>query len=177
MGTKHSVLVAVIKDLCSRLRGSFCNSKPHYLQYKMSVRRVIWLFYHSHHNIAPMILVAGSYGSVKNYTNNHNQTNHNTFVYGTLARYAKLRVAHAPGMPGTFSPPPRVSDPDVHHDTCVTHVPWCMPGSLTSGFLWSRWRGKRSRHYLRMRNAQFRVSGKRSIHFIGQTIYIVKSLV
>ena len=46
----------------------------------------------------------------------------------------KLRVAHAPGMPGTFSPLPRVNDPDMHHGTCVTHVPWCMPGSLTSGF-------------------------------------------
>ena len=23
-----------------------------------------------------------------------------------------------------FSPPPRVSDPDMHHGTCVTHVPW-----------------------------------------------------
>ena len=50
--------------------------------------------------------------------------------------------AHAPGMPGTFSPQARVSDPDMHHGTCVTHVPWCMPGSLTSGFLWSRRRGK-----------------------------------
>ena len=30
-------------------------------------------------------------------------------------------------MPGTFSPPPRVTDPDMHHGTCVTHVPWCMP--------------------------------------------------
>ena len=50
----------------------------------------------------------------------------------------KLRVAHAPRMPGTFSPPPRVSDPDMHHGTCVAHVPWCMPGSLTSSFLWSR---------------------------------------
>ena len=37
-----------------------------------------------------------------------------------------LRVAHTPGMPGTFSPPPRVSDPDMHNGTCVTHVPWCM---------------------------------------------------
>ena len=44
-------------------------------------------------------------------------------------------------MPGTFSPSPRVSDPDMHHGTYVTHVPWCMPGSLTSGFFWSRWRG------------------------------------
>ena len=45
-------------------------------------------------------------------------------------------------MPGTFSPPPPLSDPDMHHGTCVTHVPWCMPGSITSGFLWSRRRGK-----------------------------------
>ena len=43
--------------------------------------------------------------------------------YGPLARYVKLRVAHAPGMLGTFSPPPWVSDPDMHHGTCVTHVP------------------------------------------------------
>ena len=40
----------------------------------------------------------------------------------------------APEMPGTFSPPPRVSDPDMHHGTCVTHVPWCMPASLTGSF-------------------------------------------
>ena len=61
-----------------------------------------------------------------------------------LTRYVKLRAVHSPGMSGTFSLPLRVSDPDMHHDTCVTHVPWCMPESLTSGFLWSRWRGKRS---------------------------------
>ena len=24
-----------------------------------------------------------------------------------------------------------VSDPSMHHFTCVTHVPWCMSGSLT----------------------------------------------
>ena len=45
----------------------------------------------------------------------------------------------------------------------VTHVPWCMPGSLTRGFIWSRWQGKRSRHSQRMRNPQFYVSGKRPI--------------
>ena len=83
--------------------------------------------------------------------------------HGPLTRYAKLRDAHAPGMLGTFSPPPRVSDPDMHHGTCVTHVLWCMPGSLTSGFLWSRCEGKRSRHSRRMRNPQFCVSGKRPI--------------
>ena len=75
----------------------------------------------------------------------------------------KIAGAHALGMPGTLSPPPRVSDPDMHHGTCVTHVPWCMPGSLTKGFLWSGPRGKRSRHSRRMRNSQFYVSGKRPI--------------
>ena len=58
--------------------------------------------------------------------------------HGPLIRYVKLLVVHAPGMPGTF---PRhrlqrkqlVSDPGMHHETCVTHVPWCMSGSLTRG--------------------------------------------
>ena len=59
-----------------------------------------------------------------------------TETHGPLARYVKLRVAHAPGMPGMFFPPPRVIDPDMHHGTCITL------GSLTSGFLWSRWREK-----------------------------------
>ena len=40
---------------------------------------------------------------------------------------------------------------------------WCMPGSLTSGFLWSRWWGKLSRHSGRMCNPEFYVSGKRTI--------------
>ena len=57
--------------------------------------------------------------------------------------------------------PPRVSNPDMHHGSCVTHVPWCMPEWLTGSFLWSRWRGKRSRHSRRMHNPQFYVSGKR----------------
>ena len=28
---------------------------------------------------------------------------------------------------------PLVSDPGMHHCTCVKHVPWCMSGSLTCG--------------------------------------------
>ena len=67
---------------------------------------------------------------------------------------------------GTFSRPPRVSDPDMHQGTCVTHVPWCMPGSLTSGFLWNRWRGKRSRHSRCMRNPRFYVSSKRPMESV-----------
>ena len=32
-----------------------------------------------------------------------------------------------------FQRKPVVSDPGMHHGTCVTHVPWCMSGSLTCG--------------------------------------------
>ena len=94
---------------------------------------------------------------------NIRHNNHNWSRDGPLTRNAKLRFAHALGIPGTFFPPLGVSDPDMHFDTCVTHVPWCMPGSLTSGFLWSRLRGKRSRHSRCMRNPQFCLSGKRPV--------------
>ena len=36
-------------------------------------------------------------------------------LHGPLTRYVKLRVVHVRGMLGTFSPPPRVIDPDMHH--------------------------------------------------------------
>ena len=55
---------------------------------------------------------------------------------GPLSRYAKLRVANAPGIPGTFSRlwlKPLVSDRRRHHGTRVTHVPWYLSGSLTRG--------------------------------------------
>ena len=81
--------------------------------------------------------------------------------YRPLTKYVRFRVAHAPGMPGTFSPPPRASDPDMHHGMCVTHVPWCMSRSLARCFLWSRGRGKRSRHSWRMHSPRFYASGKR----------------
>ena len=32
-----------------------------------------------------------------------------------------------------FKRKPLVSDPGMHHGTCVTHVPWCMSGSLICG--------------------------------------------
>ena len=55
-----------------------------------------------------------------------------------LARYVKLRIVNAPGMPGTFPRYPfqrksLVIYPGVHHGTCTTHVPWCMSGSITLG--------------------------------------------
>ena len=57
--------------------------------------------------------------------------------HGPLAKYLKLRFDYAPGILGTFSPSRRVSDPDMYNGTGVTHVQICMPGLLTSGFLWS----------------------------------------
>ena len=60
------------------------------------------------------------------------------FNYRPLTRHVKLRVVHAPGMPGTFSRQrlqmkPIVSDPGMHHGTCVMHVPWCVAWSLIRG--------------------------------------------
>ena len=85
------------------------------------------------------------------------------WCYGPLARYAKLRVAHAPGSPGTFSLPPTLKETaslqsrhasrHVRHARAVMHVGIAKP----------RWRGKRSRQFRRMLNPQFYVSGKRSI--------------
>ena len=51
---------------------------------------------------------------------------------------------------------PRVSDPGMHHNTCLTACAVQHAGIVNS---W--WRGKRSRHDRRIRNPQFYVSGKR----------------
>ena len=58
--------------------------------------------------------------------------------HGPLTRYKNLQVAHAPKCWGRFPRhqlqlKPLVSHPGMHHGTCVTHVPWCMSGSLTRG--------------------------------------------
>ena len=50
----------------------------------------------------------------------------------------KIAGCTCAGNAGTFFPPPtskepQLSDPGMHHGTCVTHVPWCMLGSLTRG--------------------------------------------
>ena len=64
------------------------------------------------------------------------------------------------------------SDPNMHHGMCVTHVLWCMLGLLTSGFLWSMWRGKRSLISRRMRNGHFYVPGKRPMSLCSNVIPI-----
>ena len=47
-----------------------------------------------------------------------------------------------------------VSDPGMHHGTCVTHVSWCMSGSLTCGD------GKTFPAFPAHAHQQFCVSGK-----------------
>ena len=61
-----------------------------------------------------------------------------SYTYWRLTRCAKLRVVHAPGCRERFprqwvQRKPLVSDPDIQHDKCVTHVPWCTLGLLTRG--------------------------------------------
>ena len=71
-----------------------------------------------------------------------------------------MRFAHAPGMLGAFprhwlQRKPLVSDADMHHGTCVSHVPRCMSGSLIHGG------GEKDSR--RIRKPQFYVSDKRTI--------------
>ena len=81
---------------------------------------------------------------------------------GPLARYVKLRMrweCRERFPRHRLQRKKLVSDPGMHHGTCVMHEPWCMSGSLTRG----------SRHSRRMRNPQFYVSGKRPmlIYLLG----------
>ena len=87
----------------------------------------------------------------------------NCFLTFDCCQIRKSADCACTGNAGNVFPPPRISDPNMHHGTCVTHVLWCMPGSLTSGFLWCWWWEKRSRHSWRMRNPQLYISSKRPI--------------
>ena len=88
-------------------------------------------------------------------------------INGPLNRYAKLPVAHALGMPWTFSPSPiskqsassrsRHASRRVCHARAVIHV----------GIANARWRKKRSRHSWRMRSTQFGVSGKKPMRLMA----------
>ena len=71
------------------------------------------------------------------------------------------------GNAGNVFPPLWVSDPNRHHGTCVTHVAWCMLGSLTSCSLGSRWWRTRSQHSPCMCSRQFYIYGKRPIWVTG----------
>ena len=54
-------------------------------------------------------------------------------MHGPLTRYVKLRLRLACFHRHRLQRKPLVSDPGMHDGTCVTHVPWCMTGSVTHG--------------------------------------------
>ena len=70
-----------------------------------------------------------------------NGWNKMSVIIGLLPDYRIHRIAGCAGdgnagnaFPTTdFKGKPLVSDPDMHHGTCVTHVPRCMSWSLTRG--------------------------------------------
>ena len=82
----------------------------------------------------------------------------------------KIACAHALG---TFSPPPQVSDPDMHHGTCrdaCRDREIAVSSEVGGG-------GKRSRHSRRMRNLQFYLSGKRPMNMeVLSQIFFPKKL-
>ena len=82
-------------------------------------------------------------------------------IHVPLTGYVKLRVVHAPGLSGTFSPPPTSKKTASQRSR---HAPWHVrhPRAVVhTGIANPQWQGKRSRHFKHMRNPQFYVSGKR----------------
>ena len=87
---------------------------------------------HSRFRIYIELSISGWFGGIIDFMLFTLDVPRNPFGHGPLTRYAKLRVAHAPGMPGTFSPPLRKSDPDMHHGTCVTHARTVMHAGVAN---------------------------------------------
>ena len=71
----------------------------------------------------------------------HNSRTRNHILRYSWASYQIRKIAGCAcaGNAGNVFPrrrfqrKPLVSYPSMHHGTCVTHVPWCMSGSLTCG--------------------------------------------
>ena len=70
------------------------------------------------------------------FCNTQNDWNYSTrlsYITDNLIPWASYQIRKIAGCAcagntGIISPPPRVSDPDMHQGMCVTHVPWCMAG-------------------------------------------------
>ena len=82
-------------------------------------------------------------------------------AHETLTRYVKLLVAHAPGMPGTISPPPtsmEIASNRFWYASCFLRDARAV---MLVGIANPRWQGIRSRLSRRMNNPPIYVSGKR----------------
>ena len=93
----------------------------------------------------------------------HVKNIHVVQIHEILARRVKLWVAHAPGMPGTFSPPPTSKETCSKQSQHASRHVRDARAVMQVGIANPRWRVKRSRHSWHMRNPQFYVSGKRPI--------------
>ena len=77
--------------------------------------------------------------STECYTENLQRVYHRVLSPWASYQIRKIGVCACAGNAGNVFPhrrfrmKPLVSDPGMHHGTCVTHVPWCMSGSLTCG--------------------------------------------
>ena len=83
--------------------------------------------------------------------------------HGPLARYVKLRIAHASRMPRTFFPSPTSKE---NASKRSRHASWHVRDAravMHVGIVNPLWWGKRPRHSRRMHNPQFYVSVKRSM--------------
>ena len=80
----------------------------------------------------------------------------NYLLHGPLTRYVKLQVAHAPGMPGTFFPPPPISkETDSWRSRHASRHVRDARAVMHVGIAYLRWQGKRSRHSRRMHTRNF----------------------
>ena len=72
---------------------------------------------------------------------------HKNWHWWYYCQWASCQIRKIAGCAcaGTFSPPPRDSDTDMHHGTCATHAKrvsrTCRDACRDRDFLWSRWRG------------------------------------
>ena len=92
--------------------------------YIIGTRTILWLY--------SSLFVQGYFHYIIRFSNSLNITPRWSSFHGSLARYVTLRVVHASGMPGTFSTPLRVGDPDMYHGTCITQV-HALKGQLYCG--------------------------------------------
>ena len=139
--TFHHIHIMIHQSMMRRKLGSSSNGRSWKEEMLCPMQRVIWR----------MI----KYGCRRNlrYVTLHE--------HGPLTRYAKLRVGHAPGMPGTFSPPPTSNETTSYRSQHASRHVRRARAVMHVGIDNPRRRGKRSRCSRRMRNPQFCVFGKR----------------
>ena len=106
------------------------------VSYALGVRLMDWPFNESVNRYIE--IVSCNYDLVNRNCDLANYHWHNRLLWASY-QIRKIAGCACAGNAGNVFPrrrflrEPLVSDPGMHHGTCVTHVPWCMPGSLTCG--------------------------------------------